>query len=348
MLEKNATFLGSLKTASAWGLVAVILLLAFFISDILINFLAAFIFAIALERPIDKLIEKKISRKVAAISIYVIFLVVVGLISYSLFPPLAKEISNFAINLPIYLDKIFSFTSSSYVANPDSLNISQYLQTMAGIIGTSSQTIFGKIVIIFGGVASFFIIFSVSLFLNLQKNGVRDVVFFLVPKKHLTYANIFFNKMQDDFTGWLQGKTISSIVVAIMVYSGLLLIDIPYALVFAVLALVLNFIPFFGSIIAAFIPIIIGFTISFWDGVMVSALYIIINNIIEGLILMPLLMKRAINMNPVILIFFALVGGRLAGILGVIISIPIAAVLSLIVNELLVQKSNLLSDGEKV
>jgi len=347
MLEKNENFFGSMRTALAWGLVVIILLLAFFISDILINFLAAIIFAIALDKPIDKLVHRKVPRKLAAISIYIIFLLVLSSILYVLLPPLAREISNFTNNLPEYLEKIFNLGSVSYLSSPESTNITQYFQAISDIIGTGSQTIFGKIFMLFGGVASFLVIFFVALFLNIQEHGVRNLIFVLVPKKYLAYSNTFFNKMQDNFTGWLWGKLVSSIIVAIIIYFGLLMMGIPYAMVFAVIALILNFIPFVGPVIAVIVPAIVGFTMSFFDGFMVIVLFFVVNSIIEGFVLMPLLMKKAINMNPILLIFFALIGGRLAGILGIIISIPVAAVTSLIISELWVQKSEILSDEDK-
>jgi|GEM_PF-2186693 len=333
-MEEKGTFLDSLKSASAWGLVAVLLLLAFFLSDILVAFLAAVIFAIALDKPIDKLVKKKISRKFAVFSIYILFLAIIILVLYSLFPPLIKETGNFINNFPAYVEKISNSGADNISSNLEESDISQYLN----IIGANSQTIFQKITVIFGGIASFVVIFFVAFFLNIQKNGVRNFVFIWVPKKNLSQVNDFFGKMEESVSGWLWGKLLSSIIVSILVYIGLALIGIPYALVFAFLALVLNFIPFFGSIFAAITPVLIGFSNSFLDGVLVLALYLVINNIIEGFILMPFLMKKTVNINPALLIFCVLIGGQLAGILGIIISIPITAIISLLVKEFLEKK----------
>jgi len=344
MNENKINFFDSMKTAFAWSLVVILIMLAFLISDIVITFLAAIIFAIALDKPIDKLVKKKIPRQVAVMSIYLIFLVIISLVSYSLLPPLANEASNFALNFPIYIENFFHLSSGTSLVDPGSLNLVQSLPAFFDIIGTSSQTIFGKIFVIFGGFASFMVIFFVALFLNIQENGVRNLIFLLVPKKHLAFANAFFNKTQDSLNGWLWGKLMSSIIVAIIVYLGLILIGVPYALVFAVLAMLLNFIPFLGPVIASIIPAIVGFTISLLDGFLVLALYFIANGIIESFVLLPLLMKRTINMNPILLIFFVLIGGRLAGILGIIIAIPVAAVVSLVINEFLASKKDFLPD----
>ena len=338
MVEKNLSFPEALRLALALGLVAIVLFLAFILSDILVTFLVAIIFAIALDKPIDKLVKKKVPRQAAALSIYFIFLIVIGFISFSLLPPLAKELSNFTVSLPIYLEGFLNLGANDSLARVESLNMAQYLQAFSEIIGSSSKTIFGQISLVFGGVASFLVIFFVALFLNIQKNGVRNLFLLLVPKKHLEYADSFFNKMQDSLNGWLWGKLMSSVIIAIVIYLGLLLIGIPYAIVFAVMALILNFIPFLGPVIAVIIPAFIGFTISPWSGIFVFALYFIANGIIESFILLPIFMKRAINMNPILLILFVLIGGRLAGVMGVVISIPVAAVMSLIINEFLSKK----------
>lgn len=339
MLEKKLDFSYALKLALAFGLVVISLLLFFIIKDILITFLVAIIFAIALDKPIDKLVEKKISRGLAVAFIYTILLVIIGLIFYSLLPPLAQEINNFVTNLPTYLELFFEPSIVAPLSNSASLTLTQYLKTFSGIIGTDSQEILGKIFTVFGGFLSFLIVFFVALFLNIQKNGVRHLVFLLVPKKHLDYANKFFNKTQDNVNNWLWGKLLSSLVVSIIIYLGLTLLNIPYALVLSVLALILNFIPFVGPFIAAIFPTLLGFTISIPYGLAVIGLYFFANSIFESFILLPIFMKKTINMNPALIILFVLIGGRLAGVLGIIISIPIAAIASLIVREYLASKN---------
>jgi len=344
MSEKDTTFSDSLKSASAWGLVVVVLILAFFLKDILITFIAAVIFAIALDKPIDKLVKRKVNRSLAVICIYVAFLAIIAFLSYSFIPPLTKQIGNFSSTLPSYVDKLFYLEGNNQLSSPSSSSIVQGISAFSDIIGAGSETIFGQIFIIFGGFASFLVIFFVAFFLNIQKDGVRNLIDLAIPKKNISYANSFFNKIQDSLNGWLWGKTVSSIIVAIIIYLGLLLIGIPYALVFAVVAFILNYIPYLGPTIASIIPAFVGFANSFFDGAMVFALYFVVNGIIESFVLLPYLMKKAINMNPVLLILFVLVGGKLAGVLGIIISIPIAAVMSLIVGELIAGKREFSSE----
>lgn len=334
----NLRFADALKVAAALGLIFLGISLLFVAKDIFITFATAIIFAIAFDKPIDKLVKRRVPRILAGIVIYLGLLLVLAFLLYQFLPPLAQEIRYFALSFPLFLERFFDFNKAVSLSGPETIDISQYLRTVSDFLGASSQTVVGTIFTIFGGFISFIVIFFVALFLNIQDNGVRQFMFFLVPSKHLDYANAFFNKTQDRVTGWLWGKALSSLIVGLITYLGLVILGIPFALTLSVLIVFLNFIPFAGPMIASVPAILLGFSISWPHGLAVAVLYFVVNSIIEGFVLMPIFMKRAVRVSPVLLILFVLLGGRLAGILGIIISIPVAAVASLVLEESLSKK----------
>lgn len=331
--DKRISFSDAFRLAIAFGAVAAAIALFLSLRDIFITFLAAIIFAIALDKPIDRLAQKNVPRAVSAIIIYLVFLIFLGLSLYVFLPTFASEIRNFAITFPIFLESFFEPESAAVLPQAEQLELSQYLRAISDAIGASSQTIVGTIFKIFGGFISFLVIFFVSLFFNIQKDGVRRIIFVLVPKEYRSYANTFFDKIQKRVTSWLWGKSLSSLLVGFVIYIGLAVINIPYALVLAVLAALLNFIPFIGPIIASIPAALLGFTISISHGLAVIGLFVLANMIIESFILMPLFMTRAVKMNPALLILFVMIGGRVAGVLGIIISVPVAAIVSLAIEE---------------
>ena len=134
-------FNDALKIAVAFGITAVVMLLVYVISDIFITFLAAIIFAIALDKPIDKLVKKKIPRGLAAIIIYFVFLGALVLMLFLVLPPLAQEIRSFAVNFPLYLENLLNPQSEGAITSSESLELGQYLRALADFVGTSSQTI---------------------------------------------------------------------------------------------------------------------------------------------------------------------------------------------------------------
>lgn len=328
------TFIGALKVAIAFGAVSVALALAFAINDILIMFLAAIIFAIALDKPIDKLVDRKVPRAIAAVAIYTIFLIFLVLAFFATIPPLAQEMKSFSIHYPTYIENLFGQERIQELdIDLKSSDASERLISLSDTLGTSPQSVVNTIMVIFGGFVSFLVIFFVSLFLNMQKDGVRHFLFMFVPTANFSYATRIFDKIQNRVGTWLWGKALSSLIVGTFVYLGLLLIGIPYAIALAVLAILLNFVPYAGPFVASIPAVLIGLAQSSLQAIAAAGLYAFVNGILESFIFIPLLMKKAIKMNPALLILFVLIGGRLGGVLGVVISIPVAAIMSLILEE---------------
>lgn len=329
-------FSDAFRLASAFGLVALILLFIFSISDILLIFLTALILAIALDRPIDKLVKRGIPHAASVIFIYLTLLLVLSLSLYLILPPLAYEIRSFAINFPVHLEKLSVF-SDDYLAysDDDVSQLSVYIKNMSDVMVSSSHTIFGTVFKIFGGAASFLALFFIALFLNIQRDGVRHFIYKLLSGKRRAFASQFFDKIQSRVSSWLWGKTVSSLIVGIIIFFGLLIMGTPYAVTLAILAVLLNFIPFAGPAVAAIPAILLAFIISPFHALAAALLYFVANGIIESFVIVPLFMKKAIKMNPALLILFVLIGGKLGGLLGIIISIPLAAIVFLIIEEYL-------------
>lgn len=333
MMKSRMTFSDAFKLAAAFAVTGVALMLMLNIGDILLTFLAAVIFAIILDKPIDSLVRHKVPRTVAAVFMYLVFLATLTLVLYLILPPLAQEIRSFAASFPSYLERLSPYTDGGLPFDPQLLEFSQYIRTLSDITLAGSRTIVGTIFDLFGGFISFLIIFFVALFMNMQKDGVRHLVFLFAPPKRVAYASELFDKTQNLVSGWFWGKAISSLLVGLTIFVGLFLLGTPYAITLAVLAALLNFIQFVGPTIAAVPAVLLGFLQSPLHGLGVLTLYFVTNNIIESFIFVPLLMKRMIQMNPALLIFFILIGGRLGGILGIVISVPVAAIVSLLIRE---------------
>lgn len=312
---------------------------ALFIRDIIVMFLAALILAVALDRPIDKLQDRKIPRPVAAIMVYIFIIIVFGAILYTILPTLAVEIKNITANYASYIDQIFyPVETLNLQLFSDSFNFGESFERLAETVAESAEAILGAIFAIFGGVLSFVIIFFIALFLNIQEKGVKKFLFYLAPEKHQEYVLGVFDKVQRQVGNWLWGRAASSVLVGIATFIGLQVLGMPFSLTLATVALLFNFIAFIGPVLAAIPAIFIALAESLWLAVGVVVLYVFINNILEGFVFTPILMKRAVNLNPAVLVVLVLIGARLAGILGVIIAIPLAAIISVIIEEYLSKK----------
>jgi len=331
--EKGILHSPILHIAAALGAAAIFLLLAYSIRDILLMFFAAFIFAIAFDGLVERL-SAKMPRSAAAILIYILILSVFGGLLYLVLPPLANELINFSSNYSFYVDRFLGKDSVVFYQQ-SALNFPQNISEVSETIAASSKTIIGTLFTVFGGVMSFFVIVFVAMLLNMQKDGVRRFVLLFASAAHRDYALYFFEKVRRSMGGWLWGKTISSIIVGLLTMIGLLILGVPYALTLGVLSALFNYVVFVGPIIASIPAILLALAISPMHAIIVAVMYFFINGIIENFLIVPLLMKRAADLNPVLLIFFAIAGGQLGGALGVIVSIPLAMIVSLITDEYL-------------
>lgn len=324
-------FSDAFKIAFAFALIAAGLFFVYTIGDILVMFLAAFLFAIALDKPLDKLVEFGLKRYVAVVIIYSLFFVVVMSLTYLLLPPLAQEIGSLTTNLPTYVQESSLYPEESPFS-PEALEIIRYVSTLSESLVHGSQTVSGIFFKVSDGFITFLVVFFASLFLNLPEYGVKRIFTSLTPVQHRDYARGLFSRIEKRVGLWLWGKSVSSFFVGCIIFVGLFIIGIEYAITFAIFAAFLNFIPFIGPFFAAIVPVFLGLIISPTHAFAVAALYLAANSL-ENFILIPALMKSSINLNPVLLIFVVLVGGKIGGILGVLISIPVAAILTLAYEE---------------
>lgn len=332
MIKSNLIFYDAIKIALAFAAVIIGFGVIFTLRDVFLLVLVAFIFSIALERPIEKMIGINVSRTTAVIALYSIAFIGIVMFFYSILPQLISEIKTFAASYPAYSEEIL-------VEKEDALlDVSLYLRFFAEDMATSTDAIVGTVSMIFGGFLSFLAIFFISLFINIRKGGVKSLIPIIFPQRYVKDAELFFDRMQEKVSMWIWGKTLSSLLVGLLVFVGLVLMDIPYALILAMIAILFNYIPFVGPIVASVPAIALSFLQSPLHAMSVAALYFIVNTILESFVFGPLLMKRAININPAMLIIFVIIGERLGGLLGLIIAIPIAGIIYLFLDEYLARK----------
>jgi len=332
MQPSSVTFWNSLQAVAAIALVGVGLFFLYTIADILLIFLAAFIFAIALDKPLDGLVRRGVGRIPAVLVIYSLFLVVSVAVVTLTVPPLVQQIRNFTADISSRVETSDLDSFSLIDQELRALGDNPYLNSLTDIFQSSSQVVINTMLRVYSGFITFLIIFFLALFLNIQRDGVKQFITVLVPLQYQTYAISLFEKIQRQVSHWLWGKTISSLFVALMIFPGFLLLDIPYAVTFTILTFFFNYIPFAGPFLSAIPPTFLGLLISPFHAFAVVFLYVFVNTL-ETFVVIPMLLKQSIQLNPVLLLFAMLVGGRLGGALGILLSIPVVAILTLLYQE---------------
>ncbi len=291
--------------------------------DIIFSLFIAFIIMSALKPYVSFLEKNKIPRFLGAVFVYLIFLTLFFSLFSLILPPLINESSlliraipsileRFAPNLTTLIDINSLFQFAPDVAN-------QFFDVVRGIF---SNTVFFISTIFFG------------FYMLIEENVIRKLVSRFFAEEKTKTALIVFDKAEKRLNAWFWGEITLMTVVGLMTFVGLNLIGIRYALALAVLAGFLEAVPNLGPTISSVPAIILGFSISPFVGFAAIALYFIIQQL-ENNLLVPVVMKKAVGLNPIITLIALLIGGKLAGVLGVLLAIPITVFLETMIIELM-------------
>ena len=187
---------------------------------------------------------------------------------------------------------------------------------------------------IFGGVFYFILTIVVSIYFSLQETGVDDFLRLVTPSHNREYVLGLWKRSQKKIGLWMQGQLLLSLIITILLFLGLSLLGIPYALLLAIFAGIMELIPVFGSVAAAVPGIAVALTTGDLTLVaIVAGLYLIVNQF-QAHLIYPLVVKKIVGVPPILVIIALIAGGQLAGMLGVLLSVPIAACVQEFVNDL--------------
>ena len=168
-------------------------------------------------------------------------------------------------------------------------------------------------------------IIVLSFYFALQDTGVDDFLRLVMPVKYEEYSVDLWKRSQKKIGLWMQGQILLSVIVGVLVYLGLLIIGIPYALLLSVFTAIAEIIPVFGSLIAGAVAVIVAYSDGGVPlGLIVAGLYIVVNQF-EANLIYPLIVKKIVGIPPLLVIVALIAGYTLAGFLGALLSVPVAA-----------------------
>jgi len=280
------------------------------IKDLIFSLFIAFIIAGALRQPVDFLERKKINRSIGSFIVYFIFVFVIFYLFALIIPPLVGEIIILFKNLPHIVNKISPIFSTNSDLNFLSNNIPSLANETINLIKSAfSNVIFVTSTLFFG----FYFILEKNIYSKLLGNFFDDM--------ELNQISLIAERAQKRMNSWFWGEIILMLVVGTMTYIGLSIIGVKYALALAVLAGLLEIIPNLGPIISSIPAILIGFSSLPILGVYCAILYLIVQQL-ENNLIVPIVMKKATGLHPIVTLIAMVIGGKVAGIMGVLLAIP--------------------------
>jgi predicted PurR-regulated permease PerM len=345
MENKNITINISTGTVLKTAGILLILMFAYLIRDILLMVFIAVIFAALIEPLVNLLETKKIPRGLGIIFIYIVLLLFLVLIVRMIIPPIAEQVSLLTKNFPDLWEKIITnFNSFREYSEEQGLmgNIQQGLEGLQSGLQNAAGGIYSFIISVFRNVVNFILILVITFYLVVQRDAVNKLFKAIAPKQYHSYLINLFSIIQKKIGDWARGQLILGLIIGVFSFIGLIFLLPKYALVLALVAGITELIPYLGPILGAIPAVFLGFTVppfSFWRGVAVLILYVVIQQV-ENNIIVPQVMKKQVGLNPVVIIIVMLIGARLAGIIGLILAIPVATAISVIIKDF-IHKSEL-------
>lgn len=302
--------------------------IAWTIRDILVLFLFVLILVSAMSPVVDRW-SQSMSRPVA---IGLLYALIIGLILAALsliIPPLVLQIRQLAINLPDYIRVLLpsgSLKDVITISQTSLANLSDQLANLGASLYSTTGTVLGTL---FTG----FTILVLSFYMLFEEKGAKNFLLSLIPNdSHRQRIVNTIEKIGNKMGAWVRGQLLLMLVVGVLDLIGLAVLGIPYALTLGIWAGLTEVIPYVGPILGAIPAVALAFGLSPLKGILVLVLFILVQQL-EAQILVPKIMQRAVGLSPVIIILAIMVGAKLLGLVGVILAVPLAAGISVLLQE---------------
>ena len=290
--------------------------------DIAIWFFFALVISILLQPAVNFLRKIYIPKIIAIILIYLSIFSFLGILIYLTAPIFIYEIKQFSQSLPDYFERI------SPILKQFGFDVSEGFQEVTGILTgnleKSSKGVVSALLAFFGGLSSTIFILTISFFLSLEEGGVEKVLVLLSPKKYEAYIIALFKRAQSKVAGWFGARILACLFVGVASFIVFYIFGIKYAFILALLAGILNFVPYIGPwITSVLLLVFVASSSASWFLVFYVLVAFSMIQLIENSLLTPILMKKMINLPPVLVLLALLIGSQIFGFLGTIFAVPV-------------------------
>jgi predicted PurR-regulated permease PerM len=298
-------------------------------------FLIAGVITYLLHPIVEQMKSLGVPRTISILLIYILFMIFLAYLLMKGTPYIIEEFKDLIENIPQFINVYRNVVSDFYQQTstmPDGFRVKvegffTNIEEIAaeGVVGTVESL---------GGLVDYFLMAIIIPFLifYLLKDFdlLEKTAWYLTPRKWRNSGRELVRDINVSLGNYIRGQLLVCLVVAIIASIGLWIVGMPYAVILGIFIGITNIIPYFGPIIGAVPVAIIAFTESF----QLVLLGLVVNfgiQLIEGNILSPLIVGKSLHMHPILIMFALIVGGEVGGIIGLIVAVPILAILKVII-----------------
>jgi predicted PurR-regulated permease PerM len=218
-----------------------------------------------------------------------------------------------------------------------SANLEQYLLSIGKQLSSLAGNAVGFLIALSNGLLNFLLVLVLTFMFVVGRDDVNQFIVSLFPKEYESYILNKNKAIQVKIGYWLQGQVVLMVVIGLITYIGLSIIGVDYALTLAAFTGLAELLPVVGPMLALIVALPIAANKAFWMVGAVFIFYMVIQQL-ENNLLVPAIMKKAVGLNPIVVIVSMLIGFQFLGVLGLIISVPVATMVGLFLADFLRKK----------
>lgn len=320
-----------------WLLVGIGLAAIYVLREKVATALTPFFYALLLAyflTPLIKLLENRgLSRPLAIGLVYLLLLVGVTLLGIYVIPTIVAQVNSLIRQLPaisVRAQEMLLELADQYERidlHPAIMeSIENSLLRLQGGLTTLFNLIGQFFVGLFSSVLAIILVPILTFYMLKDMETIQASLFALVPTPLQPGVLDVVSRINTKLGAWVRGQVLVSISTGGLMFLGMRLLGMDYALALGLLVAVFNFIPYFGAIIGATPAVLLGLLRSFSLGLKVLILQVVVQQI-ESFVLVPQILGKELSVHPLLLMFALLIGAQFGGVLGMILAGPVAAIL---------------------
>jgi predicted PurR-regulated permease PerM len=330
------------------GVIALLVYIFAFVKDIILITFLSIIISLFI-RNIAKIIESRLKlKRWFSFTLAIIALILVLFLPFvSIYMPFAAQAQNLIKNLPNIIGGFEDFLknlTSIFPSLTNALKIEDITQTTITTIQNLIGNTLGYIATASGWIVNFFIMIILAIFFALSPAEYRDMFLDLFPEKNRNTITITIREIEEVLKNWINGMLLAIFFVGAVTTLGFWIIRLDYFLVFGIAAGFLEIIPYFGPFLGCIAPAIYVLIQSPSKIIPIIIIYLIIQ-FLENNFFLPFIMRKQVKLPPAVTIIVILAMGKLLGFLGIIVAVPLFAIILLLFNKFTSGRKVYLSDS---
>jgi predicted PurR-regulated permease PerM len=296
--------------------------------------LATVLIAILLDSAATRLERRGVPRPLGALLALLAGIAVFASLLLAVIPPFVAETDKFVNNVPQIANdlqqRVHDITgeSKSQIGHRAQKFARRYTDHPERLIGPLTSIGFG----VAGVLTALVLMLIIAYYMAANPTPLTKGLLRLFPPDRRDHAEHVMSRLRDAWIGWIQGVAVDMVVSGVLLYAGLTLIGLDYALVFAVISSLLVLIPYYGAFLGGLPPVLFGFADSPGKGLLALVVYVAVQQI-ESNFTIPLVMARTVNLHPAVIAIGVLVVGRLLGFAGLFVAVPVISFITITIEE---------------